>query len=276
VDAHVGHAMIVALCSDPILRAALRQSAHPEEDVFVDGRLAVRALDQGFPRAVVYVPEEGHPLERRLSQMASGSDIRVVTITQATLREWEAERRSYEVPPPRVRHTAVRLAALIAPNSDAPSWVDRTLADLSRAAGARLPVPFRTVSRRVMEFPVHYADLHGLSEVTGMSRGALKACFRRRGLPSPYLYVRWFRVLAAAQLLSDRSVTTLEVAHRLGFTTGGNFCRTVKSVTGLTSNEIRSVHGWNRLLMMFAWRYLRPGAQAGWATLDGLFARKVA
>ena len=227
--------MIVALCSDPILRAALRRTAHPEEDVFVDGRLAVRALDQGFPRAVVYVPEEGHPLVRRLSQM--DGEIRAVAITQTSLRRWEAERRSYEVPPPRVKHTAARLSALIAPNSGAPSWVDRTLVDLSGAAGARLPVPFRTVGRRVMEFPFHYVDLHGLSEVTGMSRGALKACFRRRGLPSPSLYVRWFRVLAAAQLLSDRSTTTLEVAHRLGFATGGNFCRTVKSVTGCTSRN---------------------------------------
>ena len=266
--------MIVALCCDPILRAALRRIAHPEEDVFVDRRLAVRALDQGFPRAVVYVPEEGHPLVRSLSRM--NGEIRAVAITQTALREWEAQRRSYEVPPPSVEHAAARLSALFAPNSGAPSWVDRTLADLSRAAGARLPVPFCTVSRRVMEFPVHYADLHGLSEVTGMSRGALKACFRRRGLPSPYLYVRWFRVLAAAQLLSDRSVTTSEVAHRLGFTTGGNFCRTVKSVTGCTSGEIRSVHGWKRLLVMFAWRYLGPGALAGWATLDGLFAREVA
>ena len=131
--------MIVALCSDSILRAALRQTAHPEEDVFVDRRLAVRALDQGFPRAVVYVPEEGHPLVQGLSRM--DGEIRAVAITQKLLREWEAERRSYEVPPPRVKHSAVRLAALIAPNLDAPSWVDRTLADLSRAAGARLPVP---------------------------------------------------------------------------------------------------------------------------------------
>ena len=266
--------MIVALCSDPVLRAALRQTAHPEEDVFVDGKMAVHALDQGFPRAVVYVPEEGHPLIRRVPHM--GGEIRAVPITQETLRGWEAERRGHEVPPPRVEHVAVRLANLVARRSDAPSWVDRTLADLSGAAGARLPAPFRTVSRRVMEFPVHYANLHGLSEVTGMSRGALKASFRRRGLPSPYLYVRWFRVLAAAQLLSDRSAATSEVAHRLGFTTGGNFCRTVKSVTGCTASEIRSVHGWNRLLVMFVWRYLGPRELQGWATLDGLFTHKVA
>lgn len=171
---------------------------------------------------------------------------------------------------------AGRVAALLARDSDAPSWVDRALADLSRAAGARLPVPLRTVGRRVMEFPMHYADLHGLADVTGITRGALKARFRRRGLPSPAHYVRWFRVLASAHLLADREVSTLEAAHRLGFTTGGNFCRTIKSVTGFTSNEVRSVQGWNRLLVTFAWRYLNPGAIEAWRTLDDLFVRKVA
>lgn len=271
---HVGYPMIVTFCSDPILRAALRRTAHREEDIFLDERLAVQAIEQGFPRAVVYVPEDVHPLVRRISQL--NGEIRAVAITQAMRRGWEAERKSREVPPPRVEHAAGRLAALIERDSDAPSWVDRTLADLSRAAGARLPVPLRTVGRRVMEFPAHYADLHGLSDVAGVSRAALKARFRRRGLPSPYVYVRWFRVLAAAQLLSDRSITTLVAAHRLGFTTGGNFCRTVKSVTGCTLSEIRSVHGWKRLVVTFAWRFLGPGARAGWETLDELFVREVA
>ena len=266
--------MIVALTSDPILRAALRRVAHPEEDVILDERLALQALDEGFPRAVVYVPEEGHPAVRRLSQLQG--DVLTVGITQATLRGWEVDRRSREVPPPRVDHAAERLALFLPRDNDAPTWVDRALADLSRAAGAQLPTPLRAVGRRVMEFPVHYADLHGLSEVTGMSRGALKARFRRRELASPIHYVRWFRVLAAAHLLSDRAVTTLEAADRLGFTTGGNFCRTVKSVTGLTSSEIRSVLGWNRLLVTFAWKFLGPGARAAWETLDELFVREVA
>ena len=266
--------MIVGFSSDPILRAALRRTAHPEEDVVLDDRLAVQALDQGFPRVVVYVPEDGHPLTRRLAQL--DGEIRTLAVTHATLRGWEVDRRGREVPPPRVVHTAERLASLLGPDLHAPTWVDRALADLARAAGARLPVPLRTMGRRVMEFPVHYADLHGLSESTGMSRGALKARFRRRGLPSPSHYVRWFRVLAAAQILSDRSVTTLEAAHRLGFTTGGNFCRTVKSVTGCTSSEIRSVLGWNRLLVTFAWRSLGPGARAAWDTLGDLFEREVA
>ena len=266
--------MIVALCSDPILRAALRRTAHPEEDLVTDERLAVRALEQGFPRVVVYVPEDGHLLARRMPQL-EGS-VPAVAITRATLRAWDAERRTCDVPPRRVEHIAGRLALLLARASPASSWVDRALAELSRAVGPPLPPPLRGVGRRVMEFPSHYADLHGLAEVTGMSRGALKARFRRRGLPSPSIYMRWFRVLAAAQLLADREITTIEAAHRLGFTTGGNLCRTVKSVTGVSSNDIRSVHGWNRLLILFAWRFLGRNELAAWETLDDLFQREAA
>jgi len=266
--------MIVALCSDPLLRAALRRTAHPEEDIFFEERLVGPALEQGFPRVVVYVPEDGHPLVRRLAHM--DQRIRTLAITQATLRAWEVERRSYEVPPPRVDHTAARLRALLAHDTTSPSWVDRALADLSRAAGTRLPAPLRSVARRVLEFPVHYTDLHGLAEVSRMSRGALKARVRRRGLPSPSVYVRWVRVMAAAQLLADRNVTTIAAAHRLGFTTGGNFCRAITSVTGLTSSEVRNVQGWNRLLVTFAWRYLGKTALEQWETLDDLFLRQAA
>lgn len=265
--------MIVALCPDPVLRSALRQTAHPEEDVLFDGRLVGCALDQGFPRAVVFGPEDGHPLVRRLSQLEES--VRRVAITHATLRAWEAERREYEVPPTRVEHAASRLGVLLARDST-PSWVDRALEDLSRTAGARLPPALRTVGRRVMEFPVHYADLRGLADIAGMSRGALKARFRRRGLPSSSLYMRWFRVFAAAQLLADRDVTMLEAAHRLGFTTGGNFCRTIKSASGFTTSDVRSVHGWNRLLVTFAWRYLGPAALQGWDALGDLFVREAA
>src|SRR4051812_16385837 len=121
--------MIVGLCSDPILRAALRRTAHAEEDVFLDDRLAGSALELGFPRAVVYVPEDGHPLARRFAQL--DSRIAALAITQATLRSWESERRSYEVPPPRVDYTADRLRQLLSHQNVGPSWVDRALADLS-------------------------------------------------------------------------------------------------------------------------------------------------
>ena len=266
--------MLVGLSTDPILRSALRRTAHPEEDVILDDRVVARALEHGFPRAVVYVPEDGHPLVRRLNLLDPA--VQTVAITHATLRAWEAKRRTYEVPPPRVEHTAGELAALLGRGCGMPSRIDRALADLSRAAGARLPAPLRSVARRVMEFPVHYVDLHGLAEASRTSRGALKARFRRRGLPSPSVYVRWFRVMAAAQLLADREVTTIEAADRLGFTTGGNLCRTITSVTGLTSSELRSVQGWNRLLVTFAWRYLGKEAIHQWETLDDLFVREAA
>jgi len=90
------------------------------------------------------------------------------------------------------------------------------------------------------------------------------------------VYVRWFRALAAAHLLADRDVTTVHAVHRLGFTTGGNFCRTIKSVTALSSTEVRGIHGWNRLVVTFAWRYRGPEALAGWEMLDDLFERGAA
>ena len=266
--------MIVGLCSDPILRAALRRTAHPEEDVILDERLVGSALELGFPRAVVYVPEDGHPLARRFGGLDQG--VAMIAITQATLRSWEADRRAHDVPPQRVHHTADRLRIVIAQHTLGPSWVDRALADLSRAAGARLPLALRTLGRRVMEFPLQYADLHGMADVTGMTRGALKARFRRRGLPSPAHYVRWFRVLAAARLLADRDVTTAQAAHRLGFTTGGNLCRSIKAVSGFSTSEVRNVPGWNRLLVSFAWNSLGRGALEQWATLDDLFLREAA
>src|SRR5690606_33654902 len=126
-----------------------------------------------------------------------------VAITHAALRAWEAERRMAEVPPTRVEYAAERITQLLPRRAEPATWVDRALADLARAAGARLPAALRTIGRRVMEFPSHYADLHPLAEVTGISRGALKARFRRRGLVSPSVYVRWFRALASAHLLAN-------------------------------------------------------------------------
>jgi AraC-like DNA-binding protein len=119
-------------------------------------------------------------------------------------------------------------------------------------------------------------DLHGLVDVSGVSRGALKARFRRRGLASPFGYLRWFRVFAAAHVLRDPSLTTLRASHRLGFTTDGNFCRAIISTTGLTPTDLRSDSGWHRLMMLFALAYLRRDSLEAWHSLEGLFLRRVA
>ncbi|MBW3534649.1 MAG: helix-turn-helix domain-containing protein [Gemmatimonadetes bacterium] len=266
--------MIVALLTDPVLRAAVLRVAHPEEDVFFDDASCVEALEHGFPRLVVHAPADGHPLERMMPRI--GARLPVAVIEADMVRRWEADRRARPVPPPRVEHTAARVRGLLSTIPRDPVWVDRALRDLQRASGAWLPEPLRGFARRVMESPARYGDLHRMAEVADLSRGALKARFRRRNLASPYVYLRWFRVMAAAHVLSRPGTTTLEAAHRLGFASGGNLCRTVQSVTGLTPTELRDGRGWNHVVTDFARRYLDRQSLDAWSELDDLFLRQVA
>jgi AraC-like DNA-binding protein len=109
-----------------------------------------------------------------------------------------------------------------------------------------------------------------------MSRGALKAKFRRRGLASPHVYLRWFRTLAVAHFLSDRTVTVAGAAQRTGCTSSGNLCRMLGDLCGMTPTEARTIHGWNRLVITFAWHHLGPEALEAWSDLDELFERRAA
>ncbi len=84
-------------------------------------------------------------------------------------------------------------------------------------------------------------------QACGLTRGALKARFRRRGLPSPYAYIRWLRIIACAHLLSDGTITVARTARRFGYTSAGNLCRTMTSLTGLTPTEARTQNGRNHL-----------------------------
>jgi len=194
-------------------------------------------------------------------------------LERSLLSRWESERQAEARHEPRLDYLTRRLRALIDKQAHEANWVDRALADLSRAAGAPLPATLRSFGRRILEFPTHYTDLHSMAEVCGTSRGALKVRFRRRGLESPYTYPQ---MLAVAYMLSDRSVTVAASAHRLGFTSDGNLCRTMMSLTGLTPTEVRTVRGWNRLLINFAWNYLTAPALATWDGFDELFEHEVA
>jgi len=127
-----------------------------------------------------------------------------------------------------------------------------------------------------MEFSRHYRTLHALAEACGTSRGALKARFRRRDLATPSTFQRWFRIFAVADLLSDPDITVAVAARRLGFTSDGNLCRMLGSVTGMTPTEMRDPAGWRQLLLVFAGRHLGPEDVEGWATLDELFRRRAA
>jgi len=264
--------MIIGYISDPFVRAALLRAGHPEEDVILDPAVAEEALAFGHPRLVVWAQAEGgSPSVVRAERMPP-----VLALPSALLTRWEEERRGDPQAGGRIEWMKRRIRELVGREAWDVSWVDRALSDLGRAAGMPLPPTLRTFGRRVMEFPSHYDDLHPLAEVCGLSRGALKARFRRRGLPSPYAYLRWFRIMAVAYALSDRSVTVAQVASRLGYTSDGNLCRSMVSFTRLTPTEVRTLHGWNRLLITFAWTHLDAGALDAWRAMDDLFVARVA
>lgn len=260
--------MILSRVADPLLRQAVRNAAHPEEDVVADESLVLEALKLGYPRLLV---RSGSRIdERRPAQVP------VLDLDDVLLRRWEAARRSAELPAPRLDYLTRRLRGLMERPASESTWADQALAELSRAAGSALPVSLRAFARRVFEFPSRYTTLHDLADCCDMTRGALKARFRRRGLASPYTYLRWFRVMAAAEVLSDRRITVAQAAHRLGFTSAGNLCRVCEGLAETTPTELRTVHGWKRLVVRFAWIHLTEDALEGWSTLDALFARQVA
>ena len=259
--------MIVAHVNDPTLRRAVLRAASSEEDVF-DGVLARQAVEFGSPRILIL--EEGLRWRGRLDRVP------VLEIGADRLRDWESARRGMELPPTRLEYTTLRLGALVESIARRGARVDRTLADLSRAAGVRLPEPLAGFGRRVMEFSHHYRSLHPLATACGTSRGALKARFRRRDMPTPSTCLRWFRIIAVADVLSDPDVTIAAAARRLGFSSDGNLCRMIGEVTEMTPTEMRFDAGRRRLHLMFAELHLGERDLEGWATLDDLFRRRAA
>lgn len=261
--------MIVAFVKDRYLRSAVRRAADGDEDVVFDPVLGAMASDVGYPRLIVVDAVEA-PL------VGVRPDVPVVELTRETLARWEAERRRSGEDMSRLDHLTRCIEQQVATRAKQATWVDRALEDLGRAAVAPPPRPLRGFARRILEFPAYYTDLHALAELTQLTRGALKARFRRRGLTSPYTYLRWFRMMACAHVLSDRSVTVATAAHRLGFTSDGNLCRSMVGLTGFRPTELRTVRGWDRLLVSFAWTHLNERSLEGWEGLGDLFEANVA
>lgn len=266
--------MLVAPLSDPLLRIAVGHAARVDEDVVFDTDGARVALQQGFPRLLLIADEDAVTAERPGSRSAGG--VPVLRLSEALRASWERARRADDVPAPRAEYWGRRLRTSIAERALRSTWIDGVLRDLSRSVGAPLPHPFRGLARRVLEHPARYHDLHDLAALTGLSRGALKARFRRRGLPSPYAYVRWLRILAAAHVLAEASVTTLDASVRLGFTSNGNFSRAVRSTTGLTPGALRQAAAGERLLVAFSAGHLARPMLDAWEDLGELFLRRAA
>lgn len=259
--------MIIAHLSDPQLLSSVRRAARHDEDV-ITGVRATEAARHGFPRAAVWTG--GAPDG---AQALSSDRLPVLGLDRSLLDSWEEERRwgGSEVPPERTEYIAFRIRGWLRTRGDGPTWVDLYLRDMTRAVGRALPLPFRGMARRVLEFPARYPDLGPLAGVAGLSTGALKARFRRRGLSSPHVYLRWLRSLAVAQVLSDPDVTTVGAAHRLGMSSGGNLCRSVLDTTGVRPTDLRHAGTRAGLLLAMVDQLLSREALTAWDDLGGLF-----
>lgn len=261
--------MILAPLSDQLLRFAVHRAALPEEDVFWREADIEDALEFGYPRLAVVAPEDDHPMKRAV--VSAGVPVLWLTTHGAQLQEPSAGWAGIAI---REIDTNVHeLRRLMAEAARPADWVEGVLLDMSRMCGHPLPGEFRAFARRLLEFPARYNKLETVGSVADLTTGALKARFRRRGLPSPFGYLSWLRVIAATRVLADPSVTTVEAAFRLGYASNGNFCRAVQAVSGLTTTDLRSPQGRHRVLAAFVTRYLSPEARDSWERLSGLFVR---
>ena len=266
--------MIVTLLSDPMLRASIRRAALPDEDVVCEEQAGLRAIRLGFPRLIVYTPEDLRPDYRDVEHLGSG--IPCLALTHTATKAWEASRRASGFAVTRIDDGANRLRVLMRDAAGTVPWVDQVFANLSKVSGGSLPPAFRGFARRVLEYPARYCDLYALSELCDLTPGALKGRFRRRGLASPSDHLRWLRALAAGHLLADQRATTLAAAYRLGISSDGNFCRWLKNTTGLRPTRLRDAEGTSRLLVDFGMQFLDPASRSSWMALDDLFLRRVA
>jgi AraC-like DNA-binding protein len=258
--------MIVTSVRDSTLCAAIRRAARADEDVVARPGALVEAVQFGFPRLVV---------QRAGELRIEGADgpLATVELSAVTVGSWRESWRREVIPRHWVEHAAAQLAVHLA--EPGPVFVDETLRDLSRLAGRALPPSLTGLARRVLEFPSAYVDIGALARLTGLSAGALKARFRRRGLPSPFSYLRWLRCLAVAALLQEgRSVTG--TAWRLGWTNSGNLCRHVATTVGGTPSALARDGAWETLLVRFSTELLAAPALDEWDELGALFRDQVA
>jgi AraC-like DNA-binding protein len=266
--------MILAPIQDRTLRGLVRRAALPEEDVFHSFQDVRHALQFGFPRLLVC--RAADHLECRDRLQLENRRVPIVVVAEDLLQSWDAAREvdGWAIRP--VDDSALRLRSLLEETALPTEWVEAVFSDLTQILGESLPSELRGFSRRILEYPIRYSSLNSLAEAVGLSAGALRARFRRRGLPSPAVYHRWVRLLAAARILSDPQETTLTASFRLGFTSDGNFCRWVRATSGLTPSSIRDWNGRLLLLIRLAETCLPEGSLDQWESLDGMFLRQVA
>lgn len=266
--------MVIAPIQDRTLRSIVRRAAFPEEDVFHGAEDVREALQFGYPRILVCRLED----QKRVRALFSTDhySVPVLTLADPTLRGW---RNAWEVDGlavSQIDDSALRLRSLMGEVAGRADWVEAVYSDLMQTVGRGLPREFRGFSRRVFESPVRYSTLRATGEAFGLSAGALKARFRRRGLPSPHRHLSWFRLLAASRVLADPSETILSASYRMGFASDGNFCRWINSTSGLTPTDLRQWNGRLLLIVRMAERFLSEDHLKVWDSFSGVFLRQVA
>jgi AraC-like DNA-binding protein len=266
--------MILAPVQDRTLRGAVRRAALPEEDVFHRSEDVYQALRIGYPRLLVCQSEDQDRLRRELP--LRNREVPILTVSGSVLRSWEIAWEVDGLAVNRIDDSALRLRSLMDQTAAGSEWVEGVFSDLTHTVGRGLPPEFRGFARRVLEFPGRYSSLSSVCDGFGLSPGALKARFHRRGLPSPSRYLRWFRLLTAARILSNPRETTLTASFRLGFASDGNFCRWVRATSGLTPSSFRDWNGRLLLLIRLAEECLPDGSVERWESFGGLFLRQVA
>lgn len=262
------HGMILAPLRDPLLLRSVRRAALPTEDVFSEPKDVWAALELGCARVAVLAAGPMGNVERAIR--SHGPDLPILELASPDVHalrksEFPVAIRGIDDAPPRMRQL-INQAALPM------EWVEGVLRDLSQAAGARLPLELASLVRRSLEFPSRYSRLETVAGSVGLSAGALKARFRRRGLPSPFAYMAWTRALCATELLARPGATTTTVAFRLGYASSGNLCRALRTLTGLKPTEAGSVEGRTRILTRFSADFLERRQLRAWEDLGELFA----
>lgn len=266
--------MIVAPIQDRTLRNIVRRAALPEEDVFHGEEDVREALQLGHPRLLVCRLEDQKRVRAHYSP--DHYSVPVLTLADPTIQGWRNEWEADGLAVRQIDDSALRLRSLMGQVAKETDWVEAVFSDLSQTVGRGLPREFRGFSRRVLELPVRYSTLRRVGEAFGLSAGALKARFRRRGLPSPHQHLSWFRLLAASRVLSDTSETVLSASCRMGFTSDGNFCRWINSTSGLTPTDLREWNGRLLLIVRMAERLLKEEHMKVWDSFGGVFLRQVA
>lgn len=118
---------------------------------------------------------------------------------------------------------------------------------LSSSSYSHVPTP--KTSRRIQKI-TDYVDQHyeqeirmeQLAALVGMTPNALSRFFKQHTNRSVSSYINEVRIGKATQLLTDSTMTILEISYKCGFNTISNFNRTFKSLKGLSPTEFREIY----------------------------------